>query len=120
MKSQGFVFQIQNECVVASIQNNLHESLLSRLKEELLNFCSQNSIRGIVLDFSAIRIIDKDEFEDIRKIIIAAKLMGFKCVISGMRAGVVAYLVTVEANLSGVDSFRNLDQAMKSFDQQND
>mgnify|MGYP000518920812 CR=1 FL=1 len=80
-----------------------------------MNYCSQNTLRGVILDFSAITIIDIDEFEDIRKIILATRLMGLRCVISGMRAGVVAYLVTVEANIDGVDSFNNLDKAMLFF-----
>ena len=120
MRNQGFVFQIQNECVVASIQNDLDESLLTRLKNELLSYCSKNPIIGIILDFSAIRTIDKSEFEEIRKIIVSAKIMGHKCVISGMGAGVVAYLVAAEVNLNGVISFRNLDQAIRAFNQQMD
>lgn len=120
MRNQGFVFQIQNECVVASIQNDLDESLFTRLKGQLLSYCTKHKVKGIILDLSAIRTIDKSEFEDIRKIIVTANIMGYKCVVSGMGPGIVAFLVTAEVNLKGVISFRNLDQAMRAFNQQID
>jgi rsbT antagonist protein RsbS len=95
---------------------DLDSQFLDNLKRDLLNFCFNKSIRGVILDLSGVRIIDADDFEGIKKIIYSIKLMGYPCVLSGLGAPIVSSLATLGADFKGIQAYNSLDQALSSFE----
>ena len=112
MNKSGVVIQEQHGYVVVNIYSDLHSQFLANLKHEVLGFCKNKAIKGVVLDMSGINIIDMEDFKGIKKIVLSVKLMGFPCILSGLSVGIVAYLVLQDCDFSGIKAFRNLDQAM--------
>ena len=116
MQTTGVVIQLQSECVLASVQMDLDSQLLDKLKKDLLNFCFNKSIRGVILDLSGVRIIDLTDYEGIKKIIYSIKLLGYPCVLSGLGAPIVSSLATIGADFKGIQGYNSLDQALSSFE----
>ena len=116
MQSAGVVIQIQSDCVVAIVQMDLDGEFLSRLKKDLLDFCFNKPIKGVVLDLSGVSIIDSDDFEGIKKIIYSTKLMGYPCILSGLGAPIVSSLATSGVDFKGIKAYNNLDQAISYFE----
>lgn len=116
MQTDGVVIQIQSNCVLASVQMDLDSQFLDKLKKDLLDFCFNKSMSGVILDLSGVRIIDIDDFEGIKKIIYSIKLMGYPCVLSGLGAPIVSSLVTIGVDFKGIKAYNSLDQALSSFE----
>jgi rsbT antagonist protein RsbS len=95
---------------------DLDSRFLDKLKTDLLNFCFNKSVRGVILDLSGVRIIDFDDFEGIKKIIYSIKLMGYPCVLSGLGAPIVSSLAITGADFKGIKAYNSLDQALSSFE----
>lgn len=111
MKASGIPLQVNNNCVVASIQVDLSKTILDLFRNELLEYCSKVRPNGVVLDVSGQKVIDDHDFESLRKICNSARMMGYPTVLSGFRPGVVAALVLLDVNFDGITATRNLDEA---------
>lgn len=111
MKASGIPLQLNNNCVVASIQVDLSKTILDLFRNELLEYCSKVRPNGVVLDVSGQKVIDDHDFESLRKICNSARMMGYPTVLSGFRPGVVASLVLLDVNFDGITATRNLDEA---------
>ena len=116
MQTAGVVIQIQSDCVLASVQMDLDSELLIRLKKELLSFCFNKSIKGVILDLSGVSIIDSEDFKGIKEIISSIKLMGYPCILTGLGAPIVSSLVTIGADFKGIKAYNSLDQAISYFE----
>jgi rsbT antagonist protein RsbS len=111
LKASGIPIQVNNDCVVASIQVDLSKDILDLFRNELLEYCSKVRPIGVVLDVSGQQVIDDHDFENLQKITNCAKMMGYPTVLSGFRPGVVAALVVLDLNFDGITATRNLDEA---------
>jgi rsbT antagonist protein RsbS len=67
----------------------------------------------VILDCSAVEIVDVDDFERIRKVVAAAALMGVRTVLAGLRPGVVSALVDLGVDLDGIDAAVDIDDAFR-------
>lgn len=109
----GIPIQLHNQCIIASFQLDLNNSLLKLFQQELLNEIVQhNNIKGIIFDLSGLDIIDLTDFDGIRHIISMIKLTGYKTVISGLKPSVVSSLIMMDANIDNLLSTINLDDAL--------
>lgn len=99
-------------CLVVNMQSDLTDEVLDALREGLLSRIERTSVRGVVLDFSGLTVMDGTEFDAVRKLSQMVELLGPPCVIVGLNAGIVSYLVSVGTDLSGVQSMLGLDEAL--------
>lgn len=104
-----------NRCLVANIQTDLTNEVLDGLRENLLGRLEKEAVRGVVLDFSGLSVMDTAEFDAVRKLAHMVELLGPPCVMVGLNAGIVAYLVTLGADTSGIKSMLGLDEALDWF-----
>lgn len=100
-------------CLVANIQTDLTEEALAELRENLLGRIERSQARGVVLDFSGLAVMDQAEFVAVRKLVHMVELLGPPCVVAGLNAGIVSYLVTTGADTTGLRSVLGLDEALK-------
>jgi anti-anti-sigma regulatory factor len=115
VQTAGVVIQIQSDCVLASVQKDLDSEFIRHLSNELLDFCFNKPIKGVILDLSGVTIIDSDDFKGIRKIISSIELMGYPCILSGLGAPIVSSLVSIGADFEGIKAYNSLDQAISYF-----
>ena len=119
LEKSGIPIQLNNDCVIASIQVELNEHLTSLFRKELLNYIQNVEAKGVILDLSGIDLIDYQDFNGLRNIISMIKLMGFETVISGLKPNVVASLIMLDVRLDGVKAALYLDEAFNSLAKQN-
>ena len=102
-------------CIVANIQADLTEAVFAELRQSLLMRVERSVVQGVVFDCSALSVMDRTEFDDLRKLVQMVELLGTPCVLAGLNAGIVSYLVTVRADTEGLRSMLGLDEALNWF-----
>ena len=108
--------QVSRDVVVASIQVDLDEEVLSRFREDLLQRVHKTGSRGVILDLSGLETLDSNEFAALRRIITACLIMGAESILAGLRPGVVSSLIEADADVEGLRTAINLDAAFVMFE----
>jgi rsbT antagonist protein RsbS len=108
--------QISRECVVASIQVDLDEAVLRQFRDDLLGLLHQSGLVAVILDVSGVDLMDGEDFRALRKIVAMSELMGSRCIIAGLRPGVVASLVELDVELEDLETTLNLDAAFAALE----
>ena len=109
--------QLSRGCVVASIQVDLSDEVLADFKEEMLRLLHQSGARGVILDVSGVELMDLEDFDALRRAMSMAELMGARCLLAGLRPGVVSALVDIGVDARGVEAVLNLDEAFRLLDE---
>ena len=112
-RGRGVPLQLSRNCVVASIQIDLSDEVLGRLRTDLLQLVQSSGCDAVIVDLSGVQIIDRKEFEGLRQTMSMASMMGAAPVLCGLRPGVVASLVELGADVDGIDAAADLDRAFK-------
>ena len=105
--------QLSRGCVVASIQVDLSEEVLAVFKDEMLRLLHQSGARGVILDVSGVELMDLEDFDALHRAMSMAELMGARCLLAGLRPGVVSALVDIGVDARGVEAVLNLDEAFR-------
>ncbi len=113
---QRIPLQVVRGCVVASIQIDLTAEVLQQFRTELLARVQESDAIGVILDVSGIDILDRDDFEALRKTMVMAKIMGARPVLSGLKPGVVSALIDLGVDPEGLNAVLNLDDAFQLLD----
>jgi len=103
--------QVSRDVVVASIQIELNEDVLARLREDLLQRVHNSGSRGVILDVSGLETLDSDEFAALRQIITMCTILGAESILVGLQPGVVSSLIEAGAEVDGVRAAVNLEAA---------
>jgi rsbT antagonist protein RsbS len=103
--------QVSQGLLVASIQVDLEEEVLVRLREDLLGRIHQTGSRGVILDVSGLETLDSEELAALRRIITMAALLGAETVLVGMHPGIVSSLIETGADVEGLQAAIDLDAA---------
>ena len=104
--------QLIQGCLVASIQVDLTDQVLSRFRRELLERISGTHVHGVVLDVSGVDIMDVADFEMLRTTMTMASVMGATPIIVGLKPGIVSALVDMDVDTRNVRAALNLDDAL--------
>ncbi len=108
--------QVSQGCVVASIQVDLTEDVLAVFRDDLLGRLDETGLTGVILDVSGVAVMDAEDFQALRATMAMAALMGARCIISGMRPGVVSSVVELVDDFEGVEAAMNLDEAFAALE----
>jgi rsbT antagonist protein RsbS len=100
------------DVLIASIQVSLHDSSAVQFKEDLLNRIYETKARGLIVDLTAVEVVDSFIGRLISDIASMAGLMGTRVVISGLQPAVAITLVELGLELSGVMTALNLEKGL--------
>jgi rsbT antagonist protein RsbS len=106
----------QGEYLIASIQSDLSDSEVIELRNELAELVGQHRARGIVIDVSALEVIDSFVARSLRAIVLTAKLRGASTVIVGIQPDVAIAMVQFHLNLAPLQVALDLDAATTLLD----
>jgi rsbT antagonist protein RsbS len=99
--------------LITSPQVALHDKLAVQYKDEILERIVESRAKGLVLDVSAIDVVDSFLVRQIGEIASAASIMGAQVVVVGLRPEVAMTLVEMGLSLRGVRTARDLEKGMK-------
>ena len=109
--------QVTRGVVLASVQVELTDTVLARFQEELLPLVRDTGSHGVILDLAGVSLLDLHEFEGLRRIVTTCAIMGARCVLVGLRPGVVAALVEAGAEVDNLQAAHSLDAAFELLQQ---
>jgi rsbT antagonist protein RsbS len=106
----------QDEYLIASIQSDLSDSEVIELRHELAELVGRHRARGIVIDVSALEVIDSFVARSLRAIVLTARLRGASTVIVGIQPDVAIAMVQFHLNLAPLRVALDLDAATTLLD----
>ena len=106
-------FNSIDDCLIATLQPDVDEQYLRRLEMDISNALQHRAHRTLIIDATPLELIDATDFDRLRGVIDMVRLMGVGTIIVGLKPGVVAGLVELDANIEGLVTTLNLDKALK-------
>ena len=106
------------DVLIASIQVALHDSSAVQFKEDLLNRIYETKARGLIVDLTAVEVVDSFIGRLISDIASMAGLMGTRVVITGLQPAVAITLVELGLELPQVLTALNLEKGLTMLQRQ--
>jgi rsbT antagonist protein RsbS len=102
-----------NGFLLVTIQVELHDELALTLQDDLTQMLSKTRARGVLIDISALEIVDSFIGRTLAHIASIARIMDAVTVLVGMRPAVAITLVELGMSLKGIRTALNVDKGMK-------
>lgn len=101
------------EFLLVTIQVDMHDQLALTLQDDLSERISSTSARGVLIDISALDIVDSFIGRMIGTISGLSKIMDAETVLVGMQPAVAITLVELGLTLPGVSTALDVERGMK-------
>lgn len=98
--------------LLVSIQVEMTDRLLARLKDDVASAIDQGGASGLVIDVAGIETMDSFISRSICDLALIARVMGVPTVLCGIRPAVAITLSEMGIDLRGVPSALNVDDAV--------
>ena len=117
-----------NDSTVSVTQTRIKDSLLVTLPDELgpltlsevqrltLDEIQHTMTASVILECSAVKFMDAEEFEVIRSIASMAAVLGASPLMVGLKPEIIKYLVQTDLDVSGIQAFLGLNDALDYLD----
>ncbi len=101
-----------NQFLLVTIQVDMHDQLALTLQDDLTTRIAQTGARGVLMDISALNMVDSFIGRMIANISSMSGILGAKTVVVGMQPAVAITLVELGLSLHGVKTALNVDRGM--------
>lgn len=101
------------ELLLVTIQVELHDRLALTLQDDLTERIVRDRARGVLIDISAVEIVDSFIGRVIGNIAAMSRVLDAETVVVGMRPAVAITLVELGLTLTGVRTALNVERAME-------
>ena len=101
------------EFLLVTIQVDMHDQLALTLQDDLAELISKTSARGVLIDISALDMVDSFIGRMIGTISGLSRIMDAETMLVGMQPAVAITLVELGMTLPGVSTKANLADALK-------
>ncbi len=105
------ILQIEN-FLVASIQTALHDRSAVQFRDDLLQRIHETKAKGLIIDLTAVDIVDSFIGRLIGDVAEMAALMGTRVVVSGLQPAVAITLTELGLELPGIITALNLEKGI--------
>ena len=100
------------EVLLVSVQTDLHDALAETFQADVLLAIEKTGVRGLLVDISALDVVDSYVARVLADMGRMARLMGTETVLCGMRPEVAATLVAMGYLMTGVRTALNVDDGL--------
>jgi rsbT antagonist protein RsbS len=102
----------QGHCLIASVQDSLSDADLRDLQDRLARRVGDDGVRGVIVDVTALDVIDSFASRTLSIIASTVKLRGATAVIVGIQPEVAFAMVQLGLTLDGVRTALDLDEGL--------
>lgn len=102
-------------CLLMSVQGDIASDGFRASGERMLAAVRQQPRRAVIVDLSAVEVIDDVEFAALLELAATSRMLGARCVFSGLAPGIVAFLVSADLPTESVEAFRSVDDALAAL-----
>lgn len=99
--------------LLVTIQVDMHDRLALALQDDLMNQIRASGATGVLLDISALDLVDSFIGRTIGNIAAMAHILGAETVVTGMRPAVAITLVELGLSLEGVRTALDVERGME-------
>ncbi|GAC1667543.1 MAG: STAS domain-containing protein [Steroidobacteraceae bacterium] len=101
------------EFLLATIQVDMHDQLALRLQDDLTHAIDTKGAKGVLIDISALEMVDSFIGRMIADISGMVKILDAKTILVGMQPAVAITLVELGLSLPGVATALNVERGME-------
>lgn len=105
----------QGDVLIASIQSALTDRDLLQLRDELADKVGRFRSRGVVIDVTALDVMDSFATRTLRGLAATTRLRGAETVIVGIQPDVAITLVELGLTLEGVETALDLEEGLATL-----
>jgi rsbT antagonist protein RsbS len=98
--------------LLVTIQVDMHDRLATALEEDLTGKIVEHTARGVLIDISALEIVDSFIGRMLDNIAAVSRILDADTVVVGMRPAVAITLVELGLSLTGVKTALNVERGM--------
>ena len=102
----------QGEYLIASILSDLSDTKVLQLRDDLAVRIGRERVRGVVVDVSALDVIDSFFARSLRAIAVTARLRGAETVVVGIQPDVAIAMVHFRLDLRPLHAALDLDEGL--------
>jgi rsbT antagonist protein RsbS len=106
----------QGEYLIASIQSELSDADLLKLREDLVRRVSEFRSRGVIVDVTVLDVMDSFATRTLRSMAHMIMLRGAETVIVGIQPEVAFSMVQLGLKLEGVETALDLEEGLALLD----
>jgi rsbT antagonist protein RsbS len=107
----------QGDVLIASIQSALTDQDLLRLKDDLADKVGRLRSRGVIIDVTALDVMDSFATRTLRGIAASTRLRGAETVVVGIQPEVAITLVELGLTLEGVATALDLEEGLEALEE---
>lgn len=100
------------EFLLVTIQVDMHDRLALTLQDDLTNRIVKTGARGVLIDISALEIVDSFIGRILGNIAMMSRLLDTQAVVVGMQPAVAITLVELGLTLAGIRTALNVEKGM--------
>jgi rsbT antagonist protein RsbS len=103
----------QGDAVIAAIQSDLTDAQVLDLRDDLSERVGRHRIRSIIIDVSALDVIDSFVARSLRAMAITGRLRGAETLVVGIRPDVAIAMAHFDLNLAPLRTATDLDEGLR-------
>jgi len=104
-----------NQSMVATLEGTIDADELADLVNSLSEVQARQHVDSVVFEVSACEVMDLDEFAELQKAVRTVEWLGLRCVVAGLRPGIVAYIVSNGLELGTLRTALDLELALEEL-----
>ncbi|MBF0119893.1 MAG: STAS domain-containing protein [Desulfobacterales bacterium] len=94
--------QIVNDCLIFNLNEDLDDDNVRQIQKEIIEKVKGASTKGVIIDVSAVRVINVFTFSILRDTARMIYMLGAKVVFVGFKAGVASALVDLDIEFGDI------------------
>jgi rsbT co-antagonist protein RsbR len=106
------ILQIWRDVLLLPLVGRIDETRRSDIANELLTQIAQTQTKQVIIDVTGIELVDEHTANHLLRLVRAAKLLGARCVVTGVNAAVAQTFVQMGADLSELETLRTLETGL--------
>ncbi len=106
------VMEVRDDILVLPIVGTVDTSRSMDIMNTLLNHLVAGHAKCVIIDITGVEVVDTKTADYLLKVARAARLLGTRCVLTGMRPAVAQTLVEIGADISELATLRNLKEGL--------